>query len=113
MEWSLGADTFRRKFITITSDNGVEFSDFERIENSCIYPNKRTTLYFCHPFSSGERGSNENVNGLIRYWIPKGKDIGQYTKEQIQQIQDWINNYPRKKFDGMSTNEYKAFLGIS
>lgn len=112
LERSLGAETFRKKFLTITADNGSEFANTEQIENSCVYPSKRTTLYFCHPYCSSERGSNENVNGLIRYWIPKGADIGQYTKEQIQHIQDWINNYPRKKFKGMSTNEYKALLGI-
>ena len=112
LEQALGADTFRKKFLTITADNGSEFADTERIENSCLYPNKRTALYFCHPYRSSERGSNENVNGLIRYWIPKGFDIGLYSKEQIQHIQDWINNYPRKKFNGMSTNEYKYLLGI-
>ena len=112
LERTLGADTFRKKFLTITSDNGSEFADTERIENSCLYPTKRTALYFCHPYRSSERGSNENVNGLIRYWIPKGEDIGLYSNEQIQQIQDWINNYPRKKFGGMSTNEYKYLLGI-
>ena len=114
LETTLGYVEFCKRFKTITVDNGSEFGDSTAIETSCIYPDKkRTSVYFCHPGSSCERGSNENANKLIRHWIPKGADIGKYSDEQIQHIQDWINNYPRKMFGGLSANEYKAALGIS
>lgn len=112
LERALGADTFRNKFRTITVDNGSEFGDGRQIERSCLHLNNRTSVYFCHPYCSSERGSNENLNGLIRYWIPKGKDIGQYGNDYIRHIEEWINNYPRKKFNGLSTVQYKARLGI-
>ncbi|MDD6811677.1 MAG: IS30 family transposase [Lachnospiraceae bacterium] len=108
LERALGYDGFRERFKTITVDNGSEFSGFELLERSCIYPErKRTDIYYCHPYSSSERGSNENGNKLIRHWINKGEDISKYTDEQIQFIQDWMNNYPRKLFGGLSSNEYK------
>lgn len=113
LEYVLGFDGFQKRFKTITCDNGSEFGDSVDLERSCIYPDKnRTSIYFCHPYSSFERGSNENENKLVRHWIPKGSDIGKYDPDQIQFIQDWINDYPRKLFGGLSTNEYKACLGI-
>ncbi|MEG1548642.1 MAG: IS30 family transposase, partial [Clostridia bacterium] len=56
----------------------------------------RTHLYYCHPYSAYERGSNENANKLIRRHIAKGDDISKYTIKQVQHIESWINNYPRK-----------------
>lgn len=114
LEKTLGYEVFSNRFKTITCDNGSEFGDSSGIETSCIYPDKqRTQVYFCHPYSSFERGSNENANKLIRHWIPKGEDISKYDDEYIQFIQDWINNYPRELFGGLSSNEYKASLKIS
>ncbi|MCM1047359.1 MAG: IS30 family transposase [Clostridiales bacterium] len=114
LEKSLGYENFRNRFKTITADNGSEFGDSTAIETSCIYPDKqRTNVYFCHPYSSFERGSNENANKLIRHWIKKGDNIGKYSAEHIRFIQDWINNYPRELFGGLSSNEYKQQLGIS
>ena len=54
---------------------------------------------------SGERGSNENQNKLVRRWIKKGDDIGKFTKQDIRKINDWINQYPRKMFKGLSSQE--------
>lgn len=108
LERKVGAPAFRGKFKTITCDNGMEFFDSAAIEKSCLNKGNRTTLYYCHPYCSGERGSNENQNKLIRRWIPKGDDIGLYTPEEIKMIQNWINDYPRKMFGGLSTNEYKS-----
>lgn len=88
---------FRRVFKTITVDNGVEFSDFKGLEKS-IYKGQRTHLYYCHPYSSYERGSNERLNREIRRHIPKGTDLTIYTNKEIQHIEDWINNYPREIF---------------
>jgi len=112
LEREFGAVGFRKKFLSVTMDNGSEFGSSADIEKSCLSDTPRTAAFFCHPYCSSERGSNENCNGLIRYWIKKGEDIGAYTAEQIKDIQDWINNYPRKLFNGLSTVQYKAMLGI-
>lgn len=57
-----------------------------------------------------ERGSNENANKLIRRWIPKGSHISEFTDQYIKDLQDWINSYPRKIFNYLSANEYKALV---
>lgn len=101
-ERKIGSPAFREKFKTITCDNGMEFADWQSIERSCRTKKKRTTVYFCHPYCSGERGTNENSNRFIRRWIPKGDDIGLYSKAEIQAIQDWMNHYPRRQFNGLS-----------
>lgn len=104
---------FPEIFKTITVDNGVEFSDVEGMEASALYrKKKRTAIYYCHPYASYERGSNENANGIIRRFIPKGSDLGKYTKKEIQKIEDWINNYPRKILGGLSSNQYRQALGL-
>lgn len=106
MERKIGTPAFRKKFKTITCDNGMEFADWQSIEQSCRTKGNRTTVYFCHPYCSSERGTNENINRMIRRWIPKGDDIGLYSPREIQQIQDWINEYPRGIFGGLSSIEY-------
>jgi len=108
LERKIGSKTFRERFKTITCDNGMEFSNWEGIEKSIRNKTSRTVVYFCHPYCSGERGSNENQNKMIRRWIPKGDDIGLYSPEEIQRIQEWINNYPRKMFGWKSTNDMIA-----
>lgn len=110
-ERKIGTPAFRRKFLTITCDNGKEFSDWQSIESSCRTKGQRTKVYFCHPYSSWERGTNENINRMIRRWIPKGDDIGLYSKKEILEIQKWINSYPRKIFGGLSSNDFLAGLG--
>lgn len=111
LERQLTAPVFRDIFKTITCDNGVEFLDMDGIERS--YYNKimkRTKVYYCHPYNACERGSNENANKLIRRWIPKCSKISEFTDKYIKDLQDWINNYPRKIFDYLSSNEYKALV---
>ena len=80
-------------------DNGVEFSDAEGLEKSRRNKKKRTKVYYCHPYSSCERGSNENANRLIRRHIPKGVNFDKKSKTEIKEIETWINNYPRKIFE--------------
>ena len=96
---------FKEKFKTITMDNGTEFLDYKGIERS-IRNNgeKRVTTYYAHPYSSWERGTNENINKLIRRFIPKGTDIGKISKARIKYIENWINSYPRKIFGYKSAN---------
>ncbi len=102
LETLYGQDGFKKCFQTITADNGTEFYNHKGIERS-IYGGQRTTVYFCHPYCPSERGSNENANKLIRRHFPKGCDFADYTQEQINKVQDWINNYPRALFGGKSS----------
>jgi len=99
-------------FQSITVDNGSEFADCDSMEKSCLNDGKRTKLFYCHPYSSWERGSNENQNKLIRRWIPKGTPIENFTDEEIARIEAWINDYPRKIFKGRAAadlfEEYAA-----
>ena len=87
---------FRKIFKSITVDNGTEFSDLVGMEKSVLYNGTRTRFYYCHPYSSWERGSNENLNRMIRRCFPKGTSFASVTRKQVQRVEDWINNYPRK-----------------
>jgi len=97
---------FRLKFKSITFDNGVEFLDWKSLELSFLYSRKRrTTIYFAHAYSAWERGSNEVQNKMIRRFIPKGTDIDNVSEKEIEDIETWINNYPRKRLGYKSANE--------
>jgi len=76
---------------TITTDNGLEFTQHKSIAHKlkCDY-------YFCHPYSSWERGLNENINGLIRQYIPKGSSFEHLTAKDIKKIENRLNHRPRK-----------------
>jgi transposase, IS30 family len=105
LEREMGRPKFSQIFKTITTDNGCEFLNFEGIEKSLYSKNKpRTKMYYAHPYSSWERGSNENLNKMIRRFIPKGADISAYSKQDIKRIETWMNNYPRKILGGISAN---------
>ena len=97
--------TSRKRFLSITSDNGSEFMNAEAIENLGI------SYFYAHSYCSWERGSNENANKLIRRFIPKGVDIDTISKKRIKEIERWINNYPRQLFHGKTSEEiYKNFF---
>ncbi|NLJ80804.1 MAG: IS30 family transposase [Firmicutes bacterium] len=64
-----------------------------------------TAIYYCHPYSSWERGSNEQRNGHIRRFIPKSSDISKYTNKQIKEIENWLNFYPRGVLKGLSASK--------
>ena len=95
---------FRTMFKSITCDNGGEFLDSEALERSCLHEGKRTAIYYAHPYSSYERGSNENANKLIRKFIKKGEDIGKLPVSYIKRVEKWINNYPCRIFDYKTAN---------
>lgn len=78
---------------SISTDNGSEFSAWKEIQEIL-----NTTVYFCHPYASYEKGTNEKHNGIIRYFIPKGELIENYSSKDIENIANWMNNYPRKIF---------------
>lgn len=86
----LGQLPFSDIFKTITADNGSEFSSLDHTLNHL------SDIYFAHPYSSWERGSNERHNGLLRQFVPKGTPIYKYSKQFIQSATDQINLLPRK-----------------
>ena len=97
LERKWGAEMFKRVFKTITVDNGSEFADAEGLQRSIINEGeKRTKVYYCHPYSSWERGTNEVTNKMIRRKIPKGTNFDDRTEEEVESIENWINGYPRK-----------------
>jgi len=79
-------------FETITSDNGTEFHHYQRIE-----ARTNTTFYFARPYHSWERGSNENANGLIRQYLPKGTSMAALSQPQCNSIARQLNSRPRKR----------------
>ena len=85
---------FSKIIKSLTTDNGSEFSDF-----LSIISNTDTKIYFCHPYASCEKGTNERHNGILRYFIPKGTNIDDYSYEYINSSVNWMNNYPRKILD--------------
>lgn len=85
---------YNKIFKSFSTDNGTEFSDFLG-----IIKETKTQIYFCHPYCSGEKGTNEKQNSMIRYFIPKKTLLENYTCEDINKIADWMNNYPRKSLD--------------
>ena len=97
---------FSDVFKTITVDNGTEFSYFNELERSCTKPDeKRTKVYYCHPYSSWERGSNENNNKMVRRIVPKGTNFDSMTDDEVLDMQIWINGYPRRIHDYHSAAE--------
>lgn len=77
---------------TLTTDNGKENFAYEKIQKEL-----QISCYFAHPYCSGERGTNENTNGLIRYYLPKGTDFATISNEAIQKVENILNNRPRKR----------------
>ena len=94
-ERRMGA-AFRNIFKTITVDNGCEFQDCKGMERSKRARKPRTKIYYCHPYSAYERGSNENMNRIIRRFFPKGTNFDTVTAAEVADVEKWLANYPRK-----------------
>jgi IS30 family transposase len=88
------------KVHTITVDNGKEFCDHELIAAGL-----QARIYFAHPYASWERGLNENTNGLIRQYFPKKYDFARFADKDLQQVEDLLNNRPRKTLGYRTPNE--------
>ena len=102
-EWG---ERFGQVFKTITVDNGSEFADWEGMQQSAADESeKRVTVFYCHPYCSFERGSNENQNRLVRRKIPKGENFDDRTEDDIQRVENWINDYPREMFGWKTSGE--------
>ena len=91
----------RKELHTMTADNGTEFSRHQQIAKAL-----RMDIFFARPYHSWERGANENTNGLVRQYFPKGTDFGKITDKDINMVQDKINNRPRKRLDFMTPVEF-------
>ena len=89
-------DSFSSIFKSITFDNGSEFARWKDMEKKPGSQKIRTKIYFGRPYHSCDRASNENCNGLIRYFIKKGTDINSISKEKTVDINNKINNKKRK-----------------
>lgn len=84
------SENFSQIFKSITSDTGTEFSELSKLETTGC------KIYFTHRYSSSERGTNENHNGIIRRFIPKGKLIEEILNDFLEHIKEWMNTLPRK-----------------
>lgn len=91
---------------TLTYDNGKEFAYHLDIANEL-----ESQGFFAHPYHSWERGLNEDTNGLIRQYLPKGTDFQSLTKQEVQTIMDKLNNRPRKCLGFKTPNQ--VFFGIT
>ncbi len=85
---------------SITFDNGLEFAEHKRISDFL-----KCKIYFADPYSSYQRGTNENTNGLIRQYFPKGTDFDLYTKTDVKRAMKGLNSRPRKRLNFCSPIE--------
>jgi IS30 family transposase len=90
-----------KQVLSITTDNDISFSHWKSIESML-----NTKIYFTHPYHSWEKGLVENTNRWIRCFVPKRRDIGSVSNEEIQEILSFINNRPRKCIDFRLPSEY-------
>lgn len=90
---------FPKVFKTITADNGSEFSELSQALDS------NQAVYYAHPYTSSERGTNERHNGLIRRFIPKGKSIDDIDEALVSYVENWCNSLPRKILGYRSPND--------
>lgn len=88
---------------TITVDNGSEFAEFKNIEE--LFD---TQVYFADPYSSWQRGLNENTNGLLRQFFPKGIELKQVSEEELEKVIHLLNHRPRKKLGFLTP--YEVFV---
>ena len=86
-----GLTPYQNQIHTITYDNGLEFSEHQNIAQTLS-----ANIYFAHPYSSWERGLNENTNGLIRQYLPKSRPLNNVTQKELNYIMDQLNHRPRK-----------------
>ena len=94
------------KLATITYDNGSEFADYELLEQEL-----GVDVYFAHPYHSWERGTNENTNGLIRRYYPKGTLFCNIKEKELRDVVEQINHRPRKRLGYKSP--YEEFYGVN
>lgn len=87
---------------SMTYDNGIEMANHKWLSKKT-----KMNIYFAHPYSSWERGTNENTNGLIRRFLPKGTDFNKISLERLKEIEDNLNNRPRKVLGFRTPNQMR------
>ncbi len=90
---------------SITGDNGTEFAGHKKIADAL-----GIEFYFTHPYSSWEKGANENTNGLIRQYFPKGTDFGMISESMLKKVEDALNNRPRKTLNYKTPKQIMGVL---
>lgn len=93
---------------TITYDRGIEFAEYEAIAKQTS-----SNVYFADAYSSWQRGTNENLNGLLRQYFPKRSNFKNLTQKQVTVVQDKLNNRPRKRYNYRTPVEQRAYLKSS
>jgi IS30 family transposase len=88
---------------SITFDNGLEGANHYQLKHDY-----QLATYFCDAYAAWQKGGVENLNGLIRQYVPKGQDISQLTEDQIYAIQERLNNRPRKLLNYLTPNQVIA-----
>ena len=96
---------FRQKFRSITTDNGSEFMEYDKLVKSCRRKGARFAIYYCHSYSAWEKGSVENHNRMIRRFFPKGTNFDEVSSADVRRVQDWMNSYPRRVLDWKSPDQ--------
>ena len=103
LEQGLGQECFKRLFRIGLTDNGSEFKRVDDLENSCLTEgNIRTSLYYCDPMQSGQKGRLEKNHEFIRYVIPKGTSLNPYTQDDMTLLMNHINSTKRPGLDNKS-----------
>ena len=92
--------SFEELFETITTDNGTEFSRLPELEEG-----RRLRIYYAHPYCPSDKGMIENMNRIIRRFIPKGMRLEECTADEIIAIQQWLRDLPRKKLGYYTAQE--------
>jgi len=110
LERKMGKEKFREAFKTITTDNGPEFLEYEKLTRS-IFGGKRFEVYYCHSYFAWAKGTNENHNRFMPRFFPKGTSFAKVSQEEITDVQDFMNSYPRKKLGWLTPLEAAAKHG--
>lgn len=111
LEEMIGTELFQQMLPVIKTDNGSEFADVEALERS-ISGGKRTRVFYCEPNRSDEKGCCEKNHTHIRYVIPKGTSLEDFTQADISLMMDHINSYKRKALGGKCPYEMARFMDV-
>jgi len=107
LEREMGKEKFRETFKSITTDNGPEFLEYDKLTQS-VFGGKRFEVYYCHSYAAWEKGTNENHNRFMRRFFPKGTDFTKVSQEEITDAQDFMNHYPRRALGWLTPLEAAA-----
>lgn len=111
IETALGSELFKKMFPVLLTDNGHEFADRKGLEKS-INGDQRTTVYYCEPNRSDEKGHCEKNHTLIRYVIPKGTSLEPFSQQDISLMMNHINSYLRQSLGGNSPYDAARFWNV-